>query len=79
MKQPYIQKYTITLQYLKGIFKGNRTERFEKLFSFALMMGRSETVRMSGMTPEGQELKWELVLLPRENPAPLTVQTVCRK
>ena len=79
MEQPYLQKYTITRQYLKGIFKGNITERFKKILSFALTMGRSETVRISGMTSEGQELKWELLSLPSENPVPLTVRTACRK
>lgn len=56
MEQPYLQKDKIILQYLKGIFKGNRTERFEKLFSFALTMKRSETMRISEVTLEDQEL-----------------------
>lgn len=56
MEQPYLQKDKIILQYLKGIFKGHRTERFEKLFSFPLITERSETMRISEVTLEGQEL-----------------------
>lgn len=56
MEQPYLQKGKIILQYVKGMSKGNMTEIFKKIFSFALIMKRSETMRISEVTLGGQEL-----------------------